>query len=410
VPGTYSLRAVTPDEKITEQVLTGHQKDESVPDLILCVVDASNLQRGLRLALELKALGHPMMLALNMMDIAAKKGLEVDVPKLSAMLGMPVVETIAVSPQGIRALCGELESFAKTLPDQPPSALELQTTAPEVIHAEVNRVLKDVMHAASDRSITRSLSYQADRWVLNPVTGPLIFAVLMFLVFQAVFVGADSDGIHQRQHGRSRIAGGNPYGTGRPSGFAGQRCDWRRWQCAGVPAADSDSVLLYSGDGRFRLPAARRLPAGSLNGESRFVRPRIHSAVIEFACAVPGIMATRTIQNPRDRLITIMIAPLMTCSARLPVYALIIAAFIPDREVLGIMNLQGLVLFGLYIGGIVSAMLVALFFKHRWGNAAPNPNAGTAGLSSAEWPAIWRWAYGSVPKSSSPVSVRSFCR
>jgi ferrous iron transport protein B len=142
VPGTYSLRAVTPDEKITEQVLTGHQKDESVPDLILCVVDASNLQRGLRLALELKALGHPMMLALNMMDIAAKKGLEVDVPKLSAMLGMPVVETIAVSPQGIRALCGELESFAKTLPDQPPSALELQTTAPEVIHAEVNRVLK----------------------------------------------------------------------------------------------------------------------------------------------------------------------------------------------------------------------------------------------------------------------------
>lgn len=375
LPGTYSLRAVTPDEKITEQVLTGHQKDESVPDLILCVVDASNLQRGLRLALELKALGHPMMLALNMMDIAAKKGLEVDVPRLSAMLEMPVVETVAVSPQGIRALCAELENFADSLPAQPPSVLELKATDPEVNHAEVNRILKEVMHAASDRSDHfRSLSYKADRWVLNPVTGPVIFAILMFLVFQAVFAWAQipMDFIKGSMESlgalvETHMAPGVLQGLLVKGVIGG----------AGSVLVFLPQILilfffiLVMEDSGYLPRAAFLLDRlmGKVGLSGRAFIPLLSS----FACAVPGIMATRTIQNPRDRLITIMIAPLMTCSARLPVYALIIAAFIPDREVLGFMSLQGLVLFGLYIGGIVSAMLVALFFKHRWGNAAPNP-------------------------------------
>ncbi len=361
LPGAYSLDPMTPDEQVTADVLLGRRAGETSPDFVVCVTDATNLRQNLRLALSLKRLGLPMVIALNMTDIAKRRGIVIDAAKLAAELGVPVVETVGVKASGAGALIQVLDRVAVPLRR---SVVSWTTpTAADIAHdqADVRRILELV---GGDRLDGVTFSDRVDAVVLHPVVGPLILALILFLVFQAVFAWAQvpMDAIK---------AGVNTLGE---------------WVNHALPAsaikdlfvngvlAGVGSVLVFlpqiiilfffilvleeSG----YLPRAAFLldrVMGSVGLSGRAFIPLLSS----FACAIPGIMATRTIQNPRDRLATIMIAPLMTCSARLPVYALIIGAFIPQRTIWGGLELQGIVLFVLYIAGVVSAMGVAYVLK-----------------------------------------------
>ena len=358
LPGAYSLQSVSPDERVTQAVLAGRYPGETVPDLIVCVADATNLRLHLRFVLEVRRLGRPMVLALNMMDAAARRGIRIDVAALSQRLGMPVIETIAVRRGGTRALVAAIDTQA---PVPSPAAEE-----PDDLHVEVRALLADtvVMPAATDRR-----DDAIDRVALHPVFGVLLLALTMFLVFQAVYaIGkpmtdaiADGFGTLGGVVGewlpegplRGLVTDGLLAGLGTVLGFLPQILVLFFF------------ILLLEESGY--LPRAafvldKLMVSVGLSGRS-FI-PLLSS----FACAIPGIMGTRSITDPRDRLATILVAPLMTCSARLPVYALLIGAFIPHRPVLGIFNLQGLALFCLYVAGIAAAMLVAWVAK-RIGNA-----------------------------------------
>jgi len=373
LPGTYSLNAITPDEKITEEVVKGQRSGEVLPDAVLCVVDATNLKRGLRLAFELKNLGLPLILAVNMMDLAKKRQIHIDIKALAAALNIPVVETIAVDTEGVDALLRQLETLAQSLDnaDTVPRSETVSTLVPEEIQQAVNALVAECVQQVKNVDNEEApLSYRIDRWILHPFFGPLIFASLMFLVFQAVFAWAQLP----MELIKSAMEGlGSLVESALPAGMLQELLVKGVIGGAGSVLVFLPQIvilfffILVMEDSGYLPRAAFLLDRvmGKVGLSGRAFIPLLSS----FACAIPGIMATRTIQNPRDRLVTIMIAPLMTCSARLPVYALIIAAFIPEKTVFGILSLQGLVLFTLYIAGIVSAMLVALFFKYQWGKA-----------------------------------------
>ncbi len=362
LPGTYSLNAVTPDEQVTHEVVFGMRADTAQPDLFICVVDACNLKRGLKLALEMKASQARVILAVNMMDVARKRGIQIDLAGLANDLGMPVVETIAVQKDGIQPLLDTLQGLALTKDAQ---ALLQTQLEPEQLQAEVAQLL--TRRVQQNELGTQSLSYKIDSWVLHPLVGPLIFVTLMFLVFQAVFawaqlpmeliksgmegLGASVEALMSEGMLRGLIVNGVIGGAGSVLVFLPQ-------------ILILFFFILFLEDSGYLPRAAFLLDKvmGSVGLSGRAFIPLLSS----FACAIPGVMATRTIQNPRDRIVTIMIAPLMTCSARLPVYALIIAAFIPEQKVAGLFNLQGVVLFTLYMAGIVAALAVAFFFKKVW--------------------------------------------
>jgi ferrous iron transport protein B len=365
LPGAYSLNAQTPDEGITRDVVAGLRAGEVPPDAILCVVNATNLRLNLRLVLELRRLGLPMVLALNMVDVAKKRGIEIDTAKLSQELGMPVVETVAIQSGGEKALLAQLDAMPFGVPVTPKPLSAIDEVSVEDTQREVRRILSVAVSSAKD---TGNLSEKIDSVVLHPVAGPIILALLMFVIFQAVFSWGDAPielieagmGAFGQMVGswigegmlHSLIVDGIIAGVGSVLVFLPQILILFFF------------ILLLEDVGY--LPRAAFLLdriMGSVGLSGRSFLPLLSS----FACAIPGVMAARTIQNPRDRLVTIMIAPLMTCSARLPVYALLIAAFIPDRVVGGFMNLQGIVLFVLYLAGILSAMAVAWFMKRRNG-------------------------------------------
>ncbi len=374
LPGAYSLLAATPDEAITRDVIAGVRQGEAAPVGLVCVVDATNLRLNLRMVLELQTLGVPMVLAINMMDLATKRGIHIDKARLQAELGMPVVEAVAVQAGGEQALLAQLDQLdwaALPSPATPRPMERIAQTAVEGTHRRVGQLLADCVTMPENGS---RLTANLDRYVLHPVFGPLILAALMFLVFQAVFswaappmewidAGMGQVGDFVKTHMadgmlRSLLVEGVIGGAGGVLVFLPQIII-----LFGFILALEDSGY---------LPRAAFLldrVMGSVGLSGRAFIPLLSS----FACAIPAIMATRTIAEPRDRLVTILIAPLMTCSARLPVYALLIAAFIPDRTVGGIFNLQGLVLFALYMAGIVSAMLVALVLKKfmKQGGAQP---------------------------------------
>jgi ferrous iron transport protein B len=353
LPGAYSLTAASPDEEITRDVCYGRYPGEDVPDLIVCVADATNLRLHLRFVLELKRLGRPMVLALNMMDAAHKRGIRIDTAMLQQRLGMPVVETIAVRRGGTVALVERLDREVAPLTG---------TLAEDAdLHIEVRALLADAVSAPRR---TAAADDAIDRVVLHPVLGLAVLAVVMFLIFQAVFSWAKplQDGI---------AAGIAAFGLGVGNLFPEGAL--RSLLVDGV-FAGLGAVLVFlpqililflfilSLEESGYLPRAaflldRMMLSVGLTGRS-FI-PLLSS----FACAIPGIMATRSIQDPRDRMTTILVAPLMTCSARLPVYTLLIAAFIPARTVGGLFNLQGIVLFVLYVAGIVSALGVAWVIK-----------------------------------------------
>jgi ferrous iron transport protein B len=372
LPGAYSLNAMTPDEAVTRDVLFGLRAGEILPDVVVLVVDATNLRLNLRLVLEVLRLKRPTVLALNMMDIAKSRGVVIDIARLSEELGIPVVETIAVNAGGSEALVAQLEQLHAQgrLPPISSGVAQRDSATLEQTQREVRRILDRVVMREGAGKTTED---RLDAFLLHPVLGYVVLAVLLFLIFQAVFswsktpmdlikLGVDSVGqavqsLLPAGILRSLLVDGILSGVGSVLVFLPQILILFFF------------ILLLEDSGY--LPRAAFLldrMMGSVGLSGRAFIPLLSS----FACAIPGVMATRTIQDPRDRLATIMIAPLMTCSARLPVYALIIGAFIPARDI-GIFNLQGLVLFGLYVAGIASAMAVAWVLKRTLGKGRNQP-------------------------------------
>jgi ferrous iron transport protein B len=363
LPGTYSLRGRSPDEEITRDFVMGRAAGEAVPDLILCVADSTNLRLTIRLLLELKQTGRPLMLVLNMFDIATRRGVTVDAQRMSEMLGVPVVTSIAVRKSGITELLRRTDEIAL----QPQAPLQQNLWQPLSV-AELRATQRE-----ADRIIgeTVSLPTKPDTWtaridavVLHPVAGLVILALVLFVMFQAVFAWAQplmellSDvfaALGQFVHDtlpagllQSFLQNGAISGVGSVIVFLPQIIIIFLF------------ILLLEDFGYMARAAFlmdRIMGGAGLHGRA-FI-PLLSS----FACAIPGIMATRVIDNRRDRLTTILIAPLMTCSARIPVYTLIISAFIPDEQVWGWINLRGLVMFGLYAAGIGSALGVSFLIK-----------------------------------------------
>ena len=368
LPGAYSLTPASPDEQVTLEVIEGRRAGEAAPDAIVAVVDATNLRMNLRLVLELKRLGRPMIVALNMADVARANGLAIDVARLAKELGCPVVETVAVRHDGHAALLVQLEHQLKhelaagEKPQRDDGVVQSPPTLQE-LQLEVRRILAMAVPKAAQ---FQRFHHRIDAVVMHPVWGLAILAVVLFLIFQAVFSWANvpMDAI------KAVMA------------FAGE---WVTAHMADGPLRSLlvDGVIAGAGSVIVFLPQililfffillledSGYLPRaaflldnlmGKVGLSGRAFIPLLSS----FACAIPGVMATRTIANWKDRLATIMVAPLMTCSARLPVYALLIGAFVPNRDVIGF-NLRGLTLFGLYVAGVVSAMMVAWVFKKVW--------------------------------------------
>ncbi len=363
LPGTYSLTPATPDEQVTLEVIEGRRVGEDVPNLIVAVVDATNLRMNLRLVLELKQLGRPLLLAVNMADVARAQGLHLDLARLSAELGCPVVETVAVAHHGHLQLLAQLETQLAALPASAPVGVDNTPSNTADLQREVRRILALVSPQTPPRE---RFQHRLDALVMHPVWGLVLLAGVLFLIFQAVFSWANwpMDAIKSTMAGvgdwtlahmnesplRSLVVDGVIAGVGGVLVFLPQILILFFF------------ILLLEDSGY--LPRAAFLLdnlMGKVGLSGRAFIPLLSS----FACAIPGIMATRTIVNWKDRLATIMVAPLMTCSARLPVYALLIGAFVPERDVGGL-SLRGLTLFALYVAGVVSAMGVAWLFKRVW--------------------------------------------
>lgn len=363
LPGTYSLRGRSPDEEITRDFVLGKASGETVPDLVLCVADSTNLRLTIRLLLELKRTGRPMILVLNMFDIASRRGISVDVERLAKELGVPVVTSIAVRKGGTADLLALTDEISAKLAAEPAeniwralSVAELRAT-----QREADRIISDCVSLPSRPD---TWTARIDAIVLHPVGGLIVLALILFVMFQAVFAWAQPlmqllqsgfDGLGEFVHAtlpdgllQSFLQNGVISGVGSVIVFLPQIIIIFLF------------ILLLEDFGYMARAAFlmdRIMGGAGLHGRA-FI-PLLSS----FACAIPGIMATRVIDNKRDRLTTILIAPLMTCSARIPVYTLIISAFIPARDVWGFINLQGLVMFGLYATGIVSALAVSFLIK-----------------------------------------------
>jgi ferrous iron transport protein B len=373
LPGTYSLRGRSPDEEITRDAVLGQLASEPPPDLLLCVADATNLRVALRLVIELKQVGRPLMLVLNMIDIARRLGIEIDLDRLSVELGVPVVTSIAVRRGGTEELLRRLDEMAagQLVPPGENTWKPLTTGDLRAAQREADRIIAAAvgMPARPD-----TLSARVDAVLLHPVAGLLILLCVLFVMFQAVFawakpamdlISSGFDALGALAHDalpagllQSFIQNGVISGVGSVIVFLPQ-----------ILILFLFILLLedlgYMGRAAFLMD--RIMGGAGLHGRA-FI-PLLSS----FACAIPGIMATRVIDNRRDRLTTILVAPLMTCSARIPVYTLIISAFIPATRLWGWVSLQGLVMFGLYAAGILSALGVSFVANHFFWRGSSTP-------------------------------------
>jgi len=363
LPGTYSLRARSLDEIVTRDIVLGRLAGEDVPRLLVCVADSTNLRLALRLALELKRVGRPMILALNMFDIARHRGFRIDLDRLSTELGIPVVSSVAVRRGGTRDLLAQIDEVIseRGLPSTEGTWSEPNAAELRVAQREADRILDAAVRMPGrPDSITRRI----DSIVLHPVLGLVILMAILFLMFQAVFAWAQvpMDLI------KSGFAGlGGWAGIVLPEGWLLSFVREGVISGLGSVLVFLPQILtlfffiLLLEDFGYMARAAflmdRIMGGAGLHGRA-FI-PLLSS----FACAIPGIMATRVIASRRGRLVTILVAPLMTCSARIPVYTLIIAAFVPARTVLGWFSLQSLVMFGLYAAGIVAALGMSWVFN-----------------------------------------------
>ncbi len=372
LPGTYSLRARSPDEEVTRDIVLGRLEGEMRPDYLVCVADATSLRLALRLVIELKTVGRPLMLVLNMIDIARRRGLEIDVDRLSTELGIPVMTAAAARKIGITELIAALEDWTKEARADTQSSWQ----APSVgdLRAAQREADRLISVAVTKPAPPDTLTTRADAVLLHPVLGLGCLLALLFVMFQAVFSWA--------QPLMDLISAGFDLVGSLVAAILPDGLLLSFLQDGVIAGVGSVIVFLpqililflfillledlgYMARAAFLMD--RIMGGAGLHGRA-FI-PLLSS----FACAVPGIMATRVIDNPRDRLTTILVAPLMTCSARIPVYTLIIAAFIPARTVWGFANLQGLVMFGLYSAGIASALGVSFLAKFFFWRENPTP-------------------------------------
>ena len=372
LPGTYSLRARSPDEEVTRDAVLGRLAGETPPDVIVVVADATNLRLVLRLVLELRAVGRPMILALNMYDIARRQGLRIDLDRLSAELAMPIVPTTATRRRGIDELIAAMDATADTRNGKAesgwtvPDAAALRGAA-----REAERIMKACVQPP-ERPDT--LTGRIDSVLLHPVGGLLILMTLLFVMFQAVFTWA------------APLMDGIEAGLGALGGWVAAIMPDGLWQSLIVDGLISGvgSVLVFLPQILILFMFIIALEDFGYMARAAFLMDRIMGGaglhgrafiplLSSFACAIPGVMAARVIDSKRDRLTTIMVAPLMTCSARIPVYTLIIAAFIPNQTVWGFASLQGLVMFGLYAAGIISALAVSFVIRKVFWRGAVEP-------------------------------------
>ncbi len=356
LPGSYSFAPTSPDEEVTRRVVLGEFPGEAAPHVLVIVLDASNLEQHLVFAQEVIELGRPTVVALNMVDLAERDGLVIDPSALETALGVPVVPTVAVRRRGIEALAEAIAAAEARKPARAHPHIDL-TERRLTAHAIAGAAI--LSETARHRLHTR-----LDRVLLHPWLGPLILFALLFVVFQAVFAGATPFADALQAVVDATIAGVR--GAIPPSLARDLLTDGILAGVGSVIVFLPQIVILF-----FFILA---MEASGYMARAAFLMDRMMAWVglsgrsfipllSSFACAIPGIMATRSIADPKDRLTTILVAPLMTCSARLPVYAVIIAAFIPRTTVGPGIGLQGLVLFGLYVVGIVGAMAVALVLR-----------------------------------------------
>ena len=366
LPGTYSLFVTSPDEQVARDVILGKLAGERRPDLLIAVVDACNLRLGLRLVMELKSLNRPMVMALNQMDEAKRRGISINTAALSQAIGMPIIETVAVNSQGVSELRAFMDERAQqpALPEGEQSlTLSDRQESVEALYAEIESLMQQ--HVIQPPTLPRWQD-RLDSVVMHPVLGLAILFSILFVIFQAVFAWASPVmDLIETIFGSLGELVGNTMPDGILKAFI---VDGLIAGVGGVLVFLPQIIILFFfilllEDTGYLTRAAFLLdrPMRGLGLSGRSFIPLLSS----FACAIPGIMATRTISDPRERFITIMVAPLMTCSARLPVYALIIGAFIPEQTVCGMFNLQGLTLFALYLAGIISAALIAWIMRRR---------------------------------------------
>jgi len=380
LPGTYSLTPRSPDEAVTRDAVLGHLKGEKRLDAIVAVVDATNLRNHLRFVLELRRLGLPMLVALNMLDLAERDGTQIDAERLSSILGVPVIATVAVRRRGLAELAAGLAGVLRGEVHEIAASAESDV---KLLQREARVIADTVMITQGTQ---RRWSQRLDGLALHPVLGPVLLAALLFFMFQAVFAWAEAPMnwlaalVTQAQGSltvamaagpmRSMLVDGVLAGVGAVIVFLPQILILFFF----ILCLEQSGYMV-----RAAFLMDRLMARVGLNGRA-FI-PLISS----FACAIPGIMATRTIDSPKDRLTTILIAPLMTCSARLPVYAVIIGAFIPATKIGGMLNLQGLVLFGLYIAGVVGALVAAWALRHTV-TKGPSPTF-LMEMPKYQWPA-----------------------
>jgi ferrous iron transport protein B len=374
LPGTYSLRGRSPDEDVTRDFVLGRMAGEVAPDLLLCVIDATSMRLALRLAMELKRTGRPLILVLNMIDIARRRGVAIDVERMSAELGVPVVTSTAVRRGGTDELIGRIDALTLTPLAIATGAETWHTPSAAELRAAQREADGILRAAVSEPARPETLTGRLDAVLLHPIAGLVILLAVLFVVFQGVFSGAKplmdliSAGFDQLGDItratlppgllRSFIQNGVLAGVGSVIVFLPQ-----------ILILFLFILLLEDLGYMSRAAFLMDRIMGSAGLHGRAFIPLLSS----FACAIPGIMATRVIDDPRHRLTTILVAPLMTCSARLPVYTLIISAFIPARLVGGWVSLQGLVMFGLYGIGIASALTVAFLSNYFVWREHPTP-------------------------------------
>ncbi len=364
LPGTYSLRGRSPDEEITRDVVLGRLASEKRPDLVLCVADATNLRLAFRLVIELKRVGRPLMLVLNMFDIASRRGIKIDLGRLSAELGVPVVTSVAVHRGGTDELLRRMDDLAASSLNSAAESTWKSPTASDLRAAqrEADRIIRAAVGLPARPD---TLTERVDSVLLHPVAGLLILLCVLFVMFQAVFawakpvmdlISSSFEALGAVAHDaipagllQSFIQNGVISGVGNVIVFLPQ-----------ILILFLFILLLEDFGYMARAAFLMDRIMGSAGLHGRAFIPLLSS----FACAIPGIMATRVIDNRHDRLTTIMVAPLMTCSARIPVYTLIISAFIPATQLWGWVSLQGLVMFGLYAAGIISALGVSFIANH----------------------------------------------
>lgn len=386
LPGAYSLRTASPDEAVARDVALGRLGRR--PDAIIAVADATNLRMTLRMVLELKTLGLPMVVALNLSDVARARGLQIDTQLLSELLGVPTLETVAINRASVARLREAVLALPRAEADKLPSAAEVEQRLAALdssaLFAQVDDILeKTVQHAMELPAWHRKL----DALTLHPVWGSVLLVLVLGLVFQSVYtwagplmdliegafewLGGWVEGVMPEGVLRDLIIEGVIAGVGGVLVFLPQ-------------IAILFAFILLLGDSGYLPRAALLLDRllAHLGLSGRAFIPLLSG----FACAVPAVMAARTIQDPRERMATVAVTPMLTCSARLPVYALIIAAIVPQRTVLGFLNLQGLTLLALYVAGIAWAALAAWVLKvlaRRKGHVQQFPLL-------MELPA-WRW-------------------